>query len=131
MSRITRIGRYVVAEKTRVSVIGKDPRVPEPRKVFGKPSSVMTVGIDGPYSHFVLVDEVEGKNHYDKAVKKAKLLDECDNPSPERADLNRRIVAAHNRDRMTYHPEFVHIWPLSLLRKEAKRLEAELNSESK
>ena len=44
-----------------------------------------------------LVDEIGGPNHHARAKRKARLLEEAANPSPEKRELNARLVELTNR----------------------------------
>lgn len=80
-----------------------------------------------------LVDEIGGPNHHARAKKKARLLDEMLNPSPEKRELNARLVALSNRaygERVCGDNLYL-AWPVKDIKKEIARLEGALKREGK
>lgn len=71
----------------------------------------------------VLVDEVVGKNHYKKACNKAKLLNEKDNPSKEKLELNNKLVAIWNRDSKCVSDDYFLSLSIKDMKEELNRLE--------
>lgn len=87
-----------------------------------------SVWLDG-----ALVDEIGGPNHHAKAKRKARLLNEMLNPSPEKRELNARLVALSNRaygERVCGDNLFL-AWPVKDIKKEISRLEGALEREGK
>lgn len=80
-----------------------------------------------------LVDEIGGPNHQAKAKRKARLLEEAANPSPEKRELNARLVALTNRaygERVAGDNLYL-AWPIKDIKREIDRLEGALKREGK
>lgn len=80
-----------------------------------------------------LVDEIAGPNHHARAKRKARLLGEMLSPSPEKRELNARLVALTNRaygERVAGDNLYL-AWPVKDIKKEIARLEGALKREGK
>lgn len=111
---VFRIGRFKVVEHEKYSNILRKPKDTDLKQ------NVFRLKDD---EGMILVDEIVGKNHYTKACKKAKLWDEADNPSEEKKELNRKLVAIWNRDSKTVSDTFFLDWSIKNMKKELDRLE--------
>ena len=70
----------------------------------------------------ILVDEVLGQGHYAKACRKAKLLNERDNPTPEKVKLNRQLLAIVNKDSRWVSDDFYLSLSVKDMKAELQRL---------
>jgi hypothetical protein len=104
------IGKYLVVEHENFSDILRKPEPNESSKHITKQG-------------MILADEVIGKNHFAKACKKATLWHEADNPSQEKIELNRKLVALTNKNTRLVSDDYYLSLPLKEMKKEILRLE--------
>lgn len=109
----TTIGQYVVTEYANYSNITR------PAKKTDRG------GLRSQDGKMILVDEVHGKNHYKRAVTKAKRLDAADNPTPEAKALDERLIElnAVAYGRRVHMPGFFLHLTIAQMKAEIARLE--------
>ena len=104
------IGQYLVVEHENFSNIVRKAQPNEANKHFVA-------------NGMILVDEVVGKNHFVKACKRANRLHDEENPSQEKVELNRQIVAIVNKESKWVSDDYYLGFSIKELKAELKRLQ--------